>query len=176
MSKPITSKWAAEQAVRFIERLRERLEIVVDGDEQAIRDTIEGETDVDAIMEKLIGLRQEALALSEGRRALAYRYAEAAKADEHRADGIELTILECLRASGIEKWKGAAGTVSIRQGSWSCVIDDPTHVPLQYMKAVPNVAKIKEDLMAGKEVPGAHVMRGEDLLSVRLPGKKKEAE
>ncbi len=173
MSKPITSRWAAEQGVSFIKALRGRIEAMVGDDEQAIRDTIEGEVDVDPIMEKLIGLRQEAKAMAASRKELAQRYAEACKADEARAEKVETLILECLQASGQEQWKGAAGTASIRQGSWSCEILDATHIPLQYMKPVPNVAMIKEDLMAGKEVAGAHVIRGGDTLTIRLPSRKK---
>jgi hypothetical protein len=176
VSKTIATRWQAEQAVRFIQRLRERLEVVAGDDEQAIRDTIEGETDVDPVMEKLISLRQEAKAMAAARKELSQRYAEASKENERQAEHLELIILDCLQASGIEKWAGPAGTASIRQGSMSCYVTDATHVPLQYMKAVPDISKIKADILAGKEVPGAEVIRGEDTLAIRLPGKKKGEE
>ena len=47
MSKPITTRWAAECAIRFMKALRGKLEAQVGDDEEVIRDTIEGEVDVD---------------------------------------------------------------------------------------------------------------------------------
>lgn len=148
MSKPINSRWAAEQVVRFMKALRSKLEAQVGDDEVAIRDTIEGEVDVDPVMEKLIGLRQEAKAMAASRKELAKTYNEAAGADIERERKTKALMLECLQAAGIDKWKGVAGSVSILGGGWSTEITDAAKVPLQYMKAVPDIERIKEELSA----------------------------
>lgn len=146
MSKPINSRWAAEQVVRFMKCLRSKLEAQVGDDEVVIRDTIEGEVDVDPVMEKLIGLRQEAKAMAASRKELAKTYNEAAGADIERERKTKALMLECLKAAGIDKWKGVAGSVSILGGGWSTEITDAAKVPLQYMKAVPDIDKIKGEL------------------------------
>ena len=175
-------RWAAELQVRFFQSLRSKIEALTD-DEEVIRDTIEGAIDVDPVMETMIGLRQEARAMAASRRALAKTYQEAAQADEVKAEKIETLILEALQAAGQDKWKGIAGTASIRQGSLSCEITDPALIPLQFMKPVPDVARIKQALMNGRAGPdpqdrllaisGARLVRGEDTLAIRLPNGKK---
>ena len=147
MRRPIHSQWAAECAVRFMKCLRSKIEGLTD-DDVVIRDTMEGATDVDPVMEKLIGLRQEAKAMAESRKALAAAYADAARADAARQEKIEQLMFDCLKACGQDKWTGVAGTASLRVGSWSTDVVDPAKVPLQYQKAVPDVAKIKEELSA----------------------------
>lgn len=147
MSKPILTRWAAECGVKFVKALRARLEAVTD-DEAAIRDTIEGEVDVDPIMEKLIALRQEQKALAAAHRDLARGYAEAARADEAREEKIKALILECLQEAGQDQWKGVAGTASIRAGGWSVEVLEPAHIPFQYMKPVPDIDKINKELTA----------------------------
>lgn len=148
MAKTIETRWAAECAIRFMKALRGKIESLVGDDEEVIRDTIEGATDVDPVMEALIRLRNEAEALCKARRALAQDYQSAARANEAQGEKIEGLILECLRACGRDEWKGVAGTTYIREGSWSTEIERPDLVPLRYQKAVPNVEMIKGELGA----------------------------
>lgn len=148
MAKKIDTRWAAESELRFMKALRGKLEAMTDGDEEVIRDTLEGATDVDPVMETLIRLRNEQEALCDARRRLARDYQEAARSNEAQEEKIKGLILECLQTAGVEQWKGVAGTTYIVAGSWSTEIARPDLVPLQYQKAVPDVAKIKEELSA----------------------------
>lgn len=164
-TRPITTRWAAECAVKFMKALRGKLESLTD-DEQAVRDTIEGETDVDAVMERLIGLRQEAKAMSLARSELANSYILAAKADKAKAEAIEALMLECLQACGQESWTGAAGTASIRLGGLSCDIYDPTLIPLEFTKPVPEVGKIRERLLDARNSLTADGVTIDDLVKI----------
>lgn len=164
----IRSAWAAECAVRFMKCLREKIAALTD-DEEVIRDTLDGETDVDAVMEALIELRNEAKTTAEARKALAATYNDAAGADTVRERKIKALMLDCLQAAGIGKWAGIAGSVSVRAGGVSTEITDAAMIPLQFMKPVPDVEKIKAALKAGEEVPGARLVQGEDTIGVYLP-------
>jgi hypothetical protein len=164
MNTKAASLWSAQAALKFLKSLRAHVEALVGDDEAAIRDTIEGEADVDALLGDLIAHRQSALAMAEARRALAKRYSSAATADEERAEKIEGMILEALQAAGQEKWSGPAGTVGVRAGSWSVQITNPMHVPLNYQVAEVSKKRLKEELEGiRKELSGLALV---DLIKV----------
>jgi hypothetical protein len=144
--KKVETRWEAQAEVAYMRAMRAHLEGLVGDDEEVIRDTIEGATEVDATMEALIRLRNEAEALALARKELAKTYADAAKANLAQAAKIKKLILECLKAAGQERWTGVAGATFIAEGSWSTEIVNASHVPLEYQKAVPNVERIKEEL------------------------------
>jgi dsDNA-specific endonuclease/ATPase MutS2 len=182
-----TELWHQHLKLQALKSLRGHLDGLTD-DEQAIRDTIEGETDLDALIGNLIALRNEAQAMAEARRALAKRYLKAAGDQEERAAKIEEMIHEALAAASQHAWSGPAGTASIRRGSVACEITDPMQVPIVYQKAEPDKAAIKKALteqakcsgMAGKlfevftwaDLPGARLVRGPDSLMIKIPGSK----
>ena len=145
------SLWSAESALRFIKNLRNHVAALVGDDEAAIRDTIEGECDLDLLIGTLIGHRQQALAMSKARRELAAQYASAAKADEERATKIEGMMLEALQAAGQERWTGPAGTLGIRNGSWSVQITNEMGVPFEYKTAEISKKRIRDELEAARQ-------------------------
>lgn len=145
------SLWSAESALRFIKNLRAHVAALVGDDEAAIRDTIEGEVDLDTLIGALIGHRQQALAMCKARRDLAAQYASAARADEERATKIEGMMLEALKVAGQERWTGPAGTLGIRQGAWSVAITNEMGVPLQYKVAEVSKRLIKDELEAARQ-------------------------
>ncbi len=151
MSRQIESVWHAANELVFVKRLRERLSRLTDGDEEVIRDTIEGTDKVDPLMEALLSHRNQALALAQARKDLAKTYTEAARADQARADKIEEMILDALEVAGVSKWKGIVGSASIRKGSWSTEILNAVSIPVTYCHSVPHIAKIKESLTALRE-------------------------
>jgi hypothetical protein len=157
--------------VAFIKAMRAQIAALTD-DEEVIKDTLQAEVDVDKVMGTLIHLVKEQEALAEGRKALAAQYAEAAKANEERAERLKAFTKACLDAAGEKKWSGVAGTAYIRQGGISTEITDASMVPLEFQKAVPSVSKIKEALQRGEAVPGAQLVKGEDSLTILLPRRK----
>ena len=177
----ISTKWAAECCVRFMQALRSKVEAMVDpenpDDATLVRDTIEGAADVDGAMNLLIDLRNDKLASAEARKARAKVYTEAAKADEAAAAQIEDLIYQCILASDApdQKWSGLAGTAYLRQGSWSTEIVNPMAIPLEYQKAVPDVKRIGEALKAGEKVAGAQYVQGDPCVVILKPRGRKEA-
>jgi hypothetical protein len=182
-----TELWHQHLKLQALKSLRGHLDGLTD-DEQTIRDTIEGETDLDALIGNLIALRQDALAIAEARKDLARRYREGATEQEIRAERIEEMIHQALVAASQHAWSGPVGTASIKRGSISCEITDPMQVPIAYQKAEPDKAAIKRALtemakcsgIAGKlfevftaaDLPGARLVRGPDSLMIKIPGSK----
>lgn len=144
--KQITPTRLVEDEMRILKDLRSRLAEATDDDEIAIRDTIEGQVDLDGLFTALIERRNEALAEAEARKALAQRYADMSKKDEARADRIEEMLLKALHLANQKSWKTIAGMVSLRAGSWSVDVIDAGLIPLLYQKPVPDKAMIKEKL------------------------------
>ena len=145
MSKPILTRWAAELQLRFLKALRAKIEALTD-DQELVRDTLEGIDDADQAMEFLLAEQAEQRALAEARKALAKTYREAASHNDDQVTSIKAMILEALKVTGQDKWKGVAGTAFIAAGRWSTEILDPAAIPYDWQKAVPDVDKIGKEL------------------------------
>lgn len=142
--------WSAAAQVNFIKALRAKLEAQVTGEtaEDCIKDTIEGCVDLDSIMNALLREKLDAEALEASFKAVAKEWRERAAAKEERAETIRSVILEALKASGQEGWKGTMGSVSLTNGGLSVEITDGSILPLVYVKPVPDVAAVRDDLLA----------------------------
>ncbi len=167
--------WRAEQQVRFIKHLRARLAAVTDGDEEAIRDTIEGEVDLDPILNKLLASRHEALARAKGLKEYAEKVMEAVQASTAYADRIEGIIYEGLEAAGVTSWQGLLGSCSIVPGGKSVNVLEESKVPFEFWKPVLDKAAVRKQLLEGKPVPGAELKHGDPVLRITVPrGKAKK--
>ena len=201
MSK-LKTVWQASQELAFITHLRAELEKLTD-DEDALRDTLEGELEVgqfDGIMNSLVHEYHTANAIAEGRRSYAAKLAEAARASEEYADRIKKMIDQGMRAAAQDKWKGVTGTIGVTQGRLGVEVTDETKL-FDYMKPVLDKAKLNEvalkrhadyeaivndatltsadKLAAIAKLPvieGAEVVRNPDFIVIRKPsGGKKES-
>jgi hypothetical protein len=177
INKKINSGWDAVQATRFIGHLRARLTTLMqdDPDEEVIRDTIEGEIDLEAICNRLLEERGSALAKAACFKALASKYAEYASVAAARADRYDTYLLEAMLAARQQKVACDLGTISVAQGRMSTKVVDEAKLPPWFFKSTPDVVKVKAAIEKGETVPGAEVVRGPDYLTIRLLSKSKRA-
>lgn len=192
MSKQKTV-WEATQEIAFIKFLRDQIARLTD-DDQAIRDTLEGELEsgqFEDIMNALIHERNVALSIAEARKAYAKRLQEEAAVSEEYADRIKSLIGEGMLAAQRQEWKGTLGSVSWGKGQLQAIPEEGK-VPIEFYKPVLdkaglkataiNIHKNREAIMADdkmsptekeaalKEMPqikGVTVQRGPDVLTIR---------
>lgn len=201
MSK-LKTVWDASQELAFVKYVRSELDKVTD-DEDALRDTLEGELEVgqfDGIMNTLVHEYHTANAIAEGRRAYASQLAEAAKASEEYAGRIKAMIDQGMRDALQDSWKGVTGTISVTQGRLGVEVTDETKL-FEYMKPVLQKSLLNEAMLARHAnyeaimneatlsaaekkaaiaklpvIEGAEVVRNPDFIVIRKPAGKKKAD
>ena len=194
------SIWEAKQKIAFIENLRKQIAELTD-DEEAIRDTLEGELaegEFESIISRLLAERAEALAVVEGRK-IYIQTLEAANAQATaRAEAIKGLIGTAMRAASQDKYQGALGTVSFGRGKEKVEVLDVSKLPGKFLKPVVDKALVNEEALeihkmhqqivadvlmseADKaaalaklpQIPGVVVRPAEDVLTIRAPSGKK---
>lgn len=148
MNKEPTPR-AIERAMSLAMQLREMLKTESgELDEQLFADTIEGETDVMELLDRIIEW-------SIADRLLADTAKTRAKRLETRAEKARDLAQRMLEELGLDRLERATYTASIAAGPPSVVIEDPDEVPPAYLRTVPDKERIKRVLKAGEPVPGA---------------------
>lgn len=95
------------------------------------------------------------------------------KAEEKALERIEKYLALCMKEANVKSIKKEGGlfSVSLVEGRIKTVVEDPNALPFDYADIVevvkPKTDKIKQALEAGESVPGAHLERGEDFLTIR---------
>ena len=140
-----------------------------DPDEQAFLDTLDGATDALDIADMLISRAMSAGAMADAIKSQEADLAARRKRYEARESACRGLMLQLVDAMGVKKLERPAATISRRAGGVSCVITDEASVPSQLCKTTttPDKAAIKAQLLAGKAVPGAALVTGEDGVTVR---------
>ena len=84
-----------------------------------------------------------------------------------RIDRLKEYLKANMEDSGITKISGLLFTISIQNNPPSAVIDDELQLPPKYMeeevKIKVNKSQIRQDLLSGVEIPGAHLEKGTHL-------------
>lgn len=138
-------------------------------DDQLRADMLEGETNLHAVFERLLGVEREANSLIGAvKERIDDLQARKARA-ERRKDAMRGLMLKLLQASGLPRASLTEATISISKGRDSVEITDEAALPKKFLKVVssPDKTLIKVALDAGKKVKGAALKAGEPTLSVR---------
>lgn len=156
------------EAQQLIANLRD----VLAGDDQAISDTVEGETDLFGAMDAAVARIAEIDALSLGIKEMI----AAANARNDRLGRQKQSIRDAIQSAmgvaRLSRHEAPAGSVSMRSVPPSVVITDEGMVPDKYK--VPQPPKIdKRALLAalkegGTGIPGAELSNGSETISIRL--------
>lgn len=138
-------------------------------DEQLRADMLEGETNLHAVLERLLGVEREANSLAA---AISSRISDlqARKARaERRKEAMRGLMLKLMRAADLPRAGLTEATISVTKGRDSVEIVDEAALPARFLKVVktPDKTAIAEVLKAGKKVKGAALKTGEPTLSVR---------
>ena len=138
-------------------------------DETALRDLLDGETDVYDVLRRMVRfvLDAESLADAAGERV---EKLNARKARfQKRANLGRGAVLAMMDALGERKLPDAEFTVTLRDGTPGVFVTDEAAIPEQFVKVTraPMKAEIGKALKAGQEVPGATLANGMPTLAIK---------
>lgn len=94
------------------------------------------------------------------------RLADRAKAAENAAARLKARVMEHMQAMGLERVEGALFTASVQLNPPAAVCDDAAATPPEYLTAPPpqpNKSRIRDELLAGRSIPGWRIERGQSL-------------
>lgn len=132
-----------------------------DDDDQLLRDTLEGQTDVFELMDRLA---EQAIA----DKLLVDKATERARRLERRADkrrDIIARMLECLElGEALERPMYTATLAHVR----TVIVNDETELPAEFFKHAPDKIRIGKALRDGKEVKGATLSNPRPSLSLLI--------
>lgn len=166
------SGYRIEQALGIADALRRRLladDPDLAADETALRDTLDGQTDVYDLVRRLIRFSLEAGALADAARDRADALAKRKARFERRAEAARGAAFGMLDALGETKLSDAEFTLSIGQGRPAVIVTDESLLPSEFVRITraPDKAAIAEALKSGVTVPGAEMTNGTPTLTVR---------
>ena len=138
-------------------------------DEQALADTLEGETGLADAAAALIRSAIDDEAYEEACAKLAADKRERAVRFGQRALKRREAALVLLQAAGLKKLEQPDFTASVAQGRGKVVITDEAALPDQFFRVsrAPNKTAVSDALKDGQTVPGALMSNGEPTLTVR---------
>lgn len=143
-----------------------------DEDEALFWDTLDGETDAAEVLDALIRQQMHDGLLCDAIKAQEARIKERRQRIEMRQDAARRMIGRVLTAAGAKKAERPLATVSVREGNLSVRITDEASIPSQLCTVktttAPDKAAIKAQIEAGETVPGAILVRGDDVVTVRV--------
>lgn len=143
-----------------------------DFDAETFWDSLDGETDVLDIADRIISNMQADAALANAAKAHADALAARAKRLGQREGAHKAALLTLLNATGQKKLERPAATVSRRSGSLSVRIVNEGDIPSQLCTVktttAPDKAAIRKAIEAGETIPGAELARGADGVTVRI--------
>lgn len=161
---------SAKMELEAAKAIRLGIEAMVD-DEDAVADTLEGETDLDGLIRALLVSEQDDQALIDGCAARVADLKEREARFKLRKERKRTLALQAMEIAGWKKREMDIGTVSVLAGRVSVEITDEHKIPSKYWE--PGAPKLnKKDLLADlKEddagIPGAELNPGHASLSVR---------
>ena len=136
-------------------------------DAELLAATIEGETDFERVMDRLIEFFLDQVTMKEAVTNRMSDLRERGERYERKADTAKRLMRELMQASGQTTLRLPVATLSVREGSQAVEITDERMLPQGFFTRVPNKAAIKSAILAGEPPPGAVLVKGEDTLSIR---------
>jgi len=139
-------------------------------DEQTIADTLEGlsgdlEAKATNVAKFVRNLEATAAQIKEAEGAMSARR----KAIELRAEGLKRYLFGSMQAAGIQKIESPWFVLSVKSNPPAVDVFDVAQVPAAFMRqpepppATPDKASIKDELKAGRDVPGCRLVQSQRL-------------
>ena len=119
----------------------------IEGDEQLLADTLEGETDIMRLMDRIAEIAIADKLLGELARGRAQRL-------EKRADAARDMLRRMMEELGLSKLERGTYTASVALGTPKPVAVDLSELPAEYVRHSPDTTAIGKALRAGQDVPG----------------------
>ena len=150
--------------------LREQIATLAGGDEDFVRDVIEGETDLHEIMAALVADDAVDAALVAGMKAVAEGLAVRKDRIEKRIEVRRALIASGLEIAGLPKLETPAGTASVKPVPPKVIVTDESLIPAAFWKASdPKLDKkaLAAALKDKREIAGATLSNGSVTLEIR---------
>lgn len=150
--------------------LREQIAELAQGDEEFIRDTLEGEMDFEGIVEKLLGEIGEDEALAKGIEGYEAELAARKQRLTNRAKFKRTLICTALEIAGRKKMELAVGTVTLSAVKAKAIVTEEADIPAEFFKPQPpklDQTALSAALREGREVPGATLSNGGSSITIR---------
>lgn len=151
-----------------IKALRAGIEALTD-DEDAVRDTLDGEVDLTSLVTRLLDSINADEALMEGITGYARRLKARADRYKARVEAKRALIQQAMEISMRRSIETPVATVSIRKVAAKVVVTDETKVPAEFWKRPPPELDKRALLAALKagDVPGAQLSNGGETIDIR---------
>lgn len=165
MANPIL---AAEDVAREINALLAEYPQLAD-DEELMRDTLEGNTRFNEIMDRLLGEMRDNENLAEAAAQRIGKIRERQTRLTHRAQFYRSLMHRLLVLTGLKSVALAEAKISVVNAPDKVVITDESAIIDEYMRITkePNKTAIKNALKSGKYVAGATLSNGSTTISIR---------
>jgi len=143
-----------------------------DADETFRADMLEGATDIDGVLSRLVKARIRArcngAGAAEAKVQSARHYDRRMAIAEREEDAAEAMIRAVLKAAGLPSFKVPEGSISIQDGRLSLHLEPDFNPPQGYTrtKIMPDNAAIKAALEVGEKIPGASLVRGAPIVRI----------
>lgn len=139
-------------------------------DETLRADTLEGATDINGILAKLVQEREAAYGMAEGVKVPVDDLRQRKARLERRGDGYGEAIERVMNAAGLSKVILPNATLSISNAPPSVTVADEQAIPDQFWRVKREIDKpaINAAVKAGEEIPGVAVSNGATRLTVRV--------
>lgn len=138
-------------------------------DADLLADMIEGETDLERILAKLVDFTRDRQAMAEATKARKDEIAERQKRFEREEDSGRKIILQLMEAAGQSKIVLPEATLSVTAARSSVNVTDVDALPQGFYRTERKALskEIKAALEAGDRIPGAELVMGDCGLMVR---------
>jgi hypothetical protein len=166
MNQPIMRELAHH--AYFKAQLAERFP---DADDETLRDTLEGLTDLREMIMAVARSQQEDRTLAQALRARMEEMQERLRRFDHRVERKRDLLATVMERAEIGKIAECDLTISLRQSPPPLVVADEDAIGKEYWKTQPpklDRRKLLDDLKSGADVPGACLGNGGQSISVRV--------
>ena len=138
-------------------------------DSEALSDTLDGSTDAQDLIAKLVRQSLETQAAADGLGGLISDYGLRHDRMEAKAAALKNAAFKIMQAIGERSIKRPEFTLTVHPSRPAVIVTDPDALPTEFIrvKAEPDKKAIAEALKAGP-VPGATLSNGGDCLTVRV--------
>lgn len=165
MSNP---KFAVEKVIDQVKLLRLEFPQLND-DEELLADTVEGETDLHSVLDRLLSQVREHDALGEAIAARVAKLRERQTRMTMRMNFYRSLIQRLMEASGVRSVNLVEGKISVVNSPEKVIITDEAAIPDEFMrvKKEPDKTAIKRALNNGNHVSGASLSNGGTTITIR---------
>lgn len=159
---------AAEDVIKQINNLLAEYPQLAE-DEELLKDTLEGNTRFNEIMERFLGEMRENETLAEAVSQRIGKLRERQTRLTHRAQFYRYLMHRLLEWAGIKSVALPEAKISVVNSPEKVIITDESAIPDAFMRITkePNKAAIKNAMKSGSIIPGASLSNGGTTISVR---------